>query len=59
MLKKHTIHVNILQNFLLFLILYLFYNADLLKICKNIKLRLNFIDFVNDISILTYNKIMK
>ena len=58
-LKKRTTHVNISQNFLFFLILYLFYNADLLKICENVKLRLSLIKFVDDIDILTYNKFTK
>jgi len=41
------------------LILYLFYNANLLKACDNIKLRINFINFVNDINILIYEKFTK
>ncbi len=41
------------------LILYLFYNANLLKACDNIKLKTNFINFVNDINILTYKEFMK
>ena len=60
-IKDHTmtecrINVNILQNSLFFLMLYLFYNANLLKSCENIKLRFNVIEFVNDINILTYNE---
>ena len=43
----------------IFLILYLFYNANLLKTCKNIKLCFNVTDFVNDINILIYNKFIK
>ena len=39
--------------------LYLFYNANLLKLYENIKLRLNIIEFVNDINILTYNESIK
>ena len=53
---KCWISVNISQNFLFFLILYLFYNANLLKTCKNVKLRFSVTGFVNDINILTYNK---
>jgi len=48
-----------LQNFLLFLILYLFYNANLLKIYNNIKLKISFIEFVNNINILIYKKLIK
>ena len=58
-LKIRTTHISISQNFSLFSLLYLFYNADLSKTCENIKLRLNFIDFVDDINILTYNKFTK
>jgi len=48
-----------LENFLLFLILYLFYNTSLLKIYNNIKLRISFIKFVNNINILIYRKLTK
>ena len=56
---KRQVNVNILQNFLFFSILYLFYNANLLKTCENIKLRFNVTSFVNNINILTYNKFIK
>ena len=39
--------------------LYLFYNANLLKSYNNIKLHFNIIKFVNNIIILTYNKLIK
>jgi len=41
------------------LILYLFYNVNLLKACDDIKLRTSFTDFVNDINILIYKEFMK
>jgi len=56
---KHYIDINILQSFLLFLKLYLFYNLNLLKIYNNIKLRISFIEFVNNINILIYKKLTK
>jgi len=56
---KRTININISQSFSLLLILYLFYNVNLLKICNNIKLRINFIEFVDNINIFTYNKLTK
>ena len=37
--------------------LYLFYNANLLKSFENVKLRFNVIEFVNDINILMYNEL--
>ena len=58
-MTKRKINVNISQNSLFFLMLYLFYNANLLKLCKNVKLRFNVIEFVNDINILIYNKSIK
>ena len=58
-IAKRKVNVNISQNSSFFLILYLFYNANLLKSCENIKLRFNIIKFVNDINILTYNESTK
>ena len=56
---KHQVNVNISHNFSFFLILYLFYNMNLLKMCENIKLHFNVTNFVNDINILIYNKFIK
>jgi len=56
---KRNININISQDFLLLLILYLFYNANLLKIYNNIKLKISFIRFVNDVNILIYEKLTK
>ena len=58
-MMKRKVSVSISQNSSFFLMLYLFYNANLLKSCKNVKLRFNVIKFVNDINILTYNESMK
>ena len=46
-------------EFFIFLILYLFYNANLLKTCDNVKLRFSVTNFVNDINILIYNEFIK
>ncbi len=59
MIIKHSVNVNISQDSLLSSILYLFYNANLLKACDDIKLRTNFTDFVNDVNILTYKEFIK
>jgi len=59
MMIKCNMNINILQDSLLSSILYLFYNANLLKACDNIKLRTNFTDFVNDVNILTYEEFIK
>ncbi len=59
MMMKHNVNVNISQDFLLSLILYLFYNVNLLEACDDIKLRTNFINFMNDINILIYKEFIK
>ena len=56
---KCSMNINILQDFLLSSILYLFYNVNLLKACNNINLKPNFTDFINNINILIYKKFMK
>ncbi len=59
MMMKCSVNIDILQNSSLSLILYLFYNVNLLKACDDIKLRTNFTNFMNDINILTYEKFIK
>jgi len=59
MMMKCSVNINISQNFSLSLILYLFYNIDLLKACDDIRLKTSFTDFINDINILIYEKFMK
>jgi len=59
MMMKCSVNINISQNFSLSSILYLFYNVNLLKACDNIKLRISFTNFVNDVNILIYKKFMK
>ena len=51
--------VEISQSSSLSLILFLFYNAKLLKICNLIKVRVSSLEFVNDVNLLVYEKIMK
>ncbi len=59
MMMKCSVNINILQDSLLSLILYLFYNVNLLKACNDIKLRTSFTNFVNDINILIYKEFIK
>ncbi len=59
MMMKCSVNIDILQDFLLSSILYLFYNANLLEACDDIKLKTNFTNFVNDINILTYEEFIK
>ncbi len=49
------LNVDISQNFFVSFILYLFYNADILKVFERFKYKITIIDFVNDINILTYD----
>ncbi len=56
---KCSMNINILQDSSLSFILYLFYNVNLLKACDDIKLRTNFMSFVNDINILIYKEFTK
>jgi hypothetical protein len=50
----NNINVDISQSFFVFFILYLFYNADFLKLLKRSFRRIAALSFVNDINILTY-----
>jgi len=59
MMMKCSMNIDILQDSSLSSILYLFYNANLLEACNNIKLKTNFINFVNDINILIYKEFIK
>jgi len=43
------------QESLISLVLYLIYNADLLKICENIQLRISSMSFIDNINILTHS----
>ncbi len=59
MMMKRSMNVDISQDFLLSSILYLFYNVNLLKACDDIRLRISFTDFINDVNILTYKEFIK
>jgi hypothetical protein len=51
----NQIKVDISQNSFVSLILYFFYNANILKVFERFKYKITIIDFVNDINILTYD----
>ena len=59
MMMKRSVNIDISQDSSLSSILYLFYNMNLLKACDDIRLRISFTDFINNINILTYKKFMK
>ncbi len=50
------INADILQRFLISLILFLFFNASLIEKCKALKIKIEVLDFVNDINILVYDR---
>ena len=58
-MTERKISVSISQESSFFLMLYLFYNANLLNLCENVRLRLSVIEFVKDINILTYDESTK
>ncbi len=58
-MMKCNVNIDILQDSSLLLILYLFYKVNLLEACDDIKLRTNFINFVNDVNILIYEEFIK
>ena len=53
------ISVKILQDSLLFLIFFLFYNVKLLEICNLIRKKINNIKFINDVNMLAYERFTK
>jgi hypothetical protein len=53
-LASSRVNAGIPQGSPLLLILYLFYNADLLEDCENASLRISPIGFVDDVNILIY-----
>jgi len=59
MMMKRSVNINISQDSSLSSILYLFYNMNLLKAYDDIRLRISFTDFINNVNILTYKKFMK
>ncbi len=50
------INADISQRSFISLILFLFFNASLIKKCKALRIKIEVLDFVNDINILVYNR---
>ena len=50
------INADILQRFLISSILFLFFNASLIEKCEALKIKIEVLDFINDINILVYNR---
>ncbi len=53
------INADISQKFFISSILFLFFNASLIKKCEALKIKIEVFDFVNDINILTYNRFIE
>ncbi len=50
------INADILQRFFISSILFLFFNASLIKKYKALKIKIEVLDFINDINILAYDR---
>ena len=59
MSDMHKINADILQKFFISSIFFLFFNASLIEKCKALRIKIEVLDFVNDINILTYNKFIE
>jgi len=53
------INADISQRFLISLILFLFFNASLIKKCEALKIKIEVLDFVNNINILVYDRFIE
>ncbi len=53
------INANISQEFFISLILFLFFNASLIEKCKALKIKIEVLNFVNDINILVYDRFIE
>ncbi len=59
MSDMHKINANILQRFFISSIFFLFFNASLIKKCKALRIKIEVLNFINDINILTYNRFIE
>ncbi len=59
MSDMHKINANISQRFLILSILFLFFNTSLIEKCKALRIKIEVLDFINDINILAYNKFIE
>jgi hypothetical protein len=55
-IESFSMQIEISQKFSLFSILYLFYNVDLLKMCNRFETNTRFLEYVDDVNILIYEK---
>ena len=55
----YEINANISQEFLISLILFLFFNASLIEKCKALRIKIEVLNFINDINILVYDRFIE
>jgi len=55
----YNVNADILQRSFISLILFLFFNISLIEKCKALEIKIEVLDFINDINILIYNRITK
>jgi len=53
----HSVNANILQRFFILSILFSFFNVNLIEKYKVLEIKIEMLNFVNDINILIYNRI--
>jgi len=53
------INANIFQEFLISLILFLFFNASLIEKCKALRIKIEVFNFINNINILIYDRFIE
>ena len=53
------INADIFQEFLISSILFLFFNASLIEKCKALRIKIEVLNFVNDIKILVYDRFIE
>jgi len=56
MSNMRKINADISQRFFISLILFLFFNASLIKKCEALKIKIEVLDFINNINFLVYNR---
>jgi len=53
------INADILQRFLISSIFFLFFNVSLIEKCKALKIKIEVLDFINNINILVYDRFIE
>ena len=59
MSAMREMHVDISQESFILSIFFLFFNTNLIKKYKALRIKIKVLEFVNDINILIYNKLIK